>query len=420
MLNIPFSPWPSFTQEEADAVQHVLLSNRVNYWTGSECREFEAEFAAFSGTRYAVALANGTVALDAALLALGIGAGDEVVVTSRTFLASASSIVSVGATPVFADVNRDSQNITAETVAKVLSPRARAIVCVHLAGWSCDMDPIMALAREHDLFVIEDCAQAHGARYKGRSVGSIGHVGAWSFCQDKIMSTGGEGGMVTCNDEALWRAMWAYKDHGKSYAAVYEREHPPGFRWLHESFGTNGRMTEMQAAIGRIQLRRMKDWTAARTANALAIREALLPFADESGVVRVPEMRCGGCRLRRWTATSAMPPRSDEGDACTCQHAYYKFYAFLRPENLAVGWSRDRIVDEINARGVPCYTGSCSEIYLEKAFDNTGFRPKERLPVAKELGETSLMFLVHPTLTEDEIRKIQGVVAEVLGLASSN
>jgi dTDP-4-amino-4,6-dideoxygalactose transaminase len=401
MLNTPFSPWPSFTQEEADAVQRVLLSNQVNYWTGSECREFEAEFATFAGTRYAVALANGTVALDAALLALGIGMGDEVVVTTRTFLASASSIVSVGATPVFADVDHDSQNITAETVAKVLSPRTRAIICVHLAGWPCDMDPIMALAREHDLFVIEDCAQAHGARYKGRSVGSIGHVGAWSFCQDKIMTTGGEGGMVTCNDEALWRAMWSYKDHGKSYAAVCEREHPPGFRWLHESFGTNGRMTEMQAAIGCIQLRRMKDWTAARTANALAIREALLPFAGEDGVVRVPELRCEDC-----------PALGCE--SCTCAHAYYKFYAFVRPENLTNGWSRDRIVEEINARGVPCYTGSCSEVYLEKAFDNTGFRPKERLPVAKELGETSLMFLVHPTLTDAEIKKTCQVIHEVL------
>jgi dTDP-4-amino-4,6-dideoxygalactose transaminase len=401
MLNTPFSPWPSFTQEEADAVQRVLLSNRVNYWAGSECCEFEAEFAAFAGTRYAVALANGTVALDAALLALGIGVGDEVVVTSRTFLASASSIVSVGATPVFADVDRDSQNIIAETVAKVLSPRMRAIVCVHLAGWPCDMDPIMALAREHNLFVIEDCAQAHGARHKGRSVGSIGHVGAWSFCQDKIMTTGGEGGMVTCNDEALWRAMWSYKDHGKSYAAVYEREHPPGFRWLHETFGTNGRMTEMQAAIGRIQLRRMKDWTAARTVNALAIREALLPFAGERGVVRVPELGCSDCPALGC-------------DDCSCVHAYYKFSAFVRPENLADGWSRDRIVEEINARGVPCYTGSCSEVYLEKAFDNTGFRPKERLPVAKELGETSLMFLVHPTLTDAEIKKTCQVIHEVL------
>lgn len=401
MINRSFSPWPSFTQEEADAVHRVLLSNRVNYWTGSECRDFESEFAAFAGTRYAIALANGTVALDVAFRALCIGKGDEVVVTSRSFLASASSIVSVGATPVFADVDPDSQNITADAVTQVLSPRTRAVLCVHLAGWPCDMDSIMTLACEHDLFVVEDCAQAHGARYKGRSVGSIGHVGAWSFCQDKIMTTGGEGGMVTCNNEALWRAMWSYKDHGKSYAAVYEREHPPGYRWLHESFGTNGRMTEMQAVIGRIQLRRMKDWIAVRNANALAIRKALLPFTGEGGVVRLPELGCLDC------PTLA-------GDSCSCVHAYYKYYAFVRPENLADGWSRDQLVDEINACGVPCYTGSCSEVYLEKAFENTSFRPKERLPVARELGETALMFLVHPTLTPDEIHKTCQVIHEVL------
>ena len=403
MLNSPFSPWPSYTQEEVDAVQRVLLSNRVNYWTGSECREFEAEFSAFADTRHAVALANGTVALEAALRALGIGEGDEVVVTPRTFLASASSIVSVGATPVFADVDRDSQNITAETVEQVLSSRTRAIICVHLAGWPCEMGPIMTLAGAHDFFVIEDCAQAHGACYRGRSVGSMGHLGAWSFCQDKIITTGGEGGMVTCNDEALWRAIWSYKDHGKSYSAVYEEEHPSGFRWLHESFGTNGRMTEMQAAIGRIQLRRMKEWTAARAANASSIREALLSFASEDGVVRVPELRCEGCPLLN----------GGEG-ACSCIHANYKFYAFVRSENLTNGWSRDRIVGEINARGLPCYTGSCSEVYLEKAFENINLRLKERLPIAKELGETSLMFLVHPTLTSSEIKKTRQVIHEVM------
>ncbi|MDA8631267.1 DegT/DnrJ/EryC1/StrS aminotransferase family protein [Litoricolaceae bacterium] len=395
------SSWPLFSEEELVAVSNVLKSGAVNYWTGNECEAFEKEFAQFSNAKFAVSLANGTVALEAALFALGIGAGDEVVVTSRTFLASASSIVSVGAIPVFADVDRDSQNITAETVMQVLSPRTRAIVCVHLAGWPCDMDPIMALACEHDLFVIEDCAQAHGARYKGRSVGSIGHVGAWSFCQDKIMSTGGEGGMVTCNDEVLWRSIWSYKDHGKSYMAVYEREHPPGFRWLHESFGTNGRMTEMQAAIGRIQLRRMKNWTRARTANAMAIREALVPFATLKGIVRLRNLGCSDCPLLGCSS-------------CSCVHAYYKYYVFLCPENLVEGWSRDRIVEEINARGVPCYTGSCSEVYLEKAFDNTCFRPKERLPVAKELGETSLMFLVHPTLTDAEIKKTVQVIHEVL------
>jgi dTDP-4-amino-4,6-dideoxygalactose transaminase len=414
MLNGTFSPWPSFTSEEADAVRGVLLSNRVNYWTGNECREFEREFAAWTGVRYAVALANGTLALDVALKALGIRPGDEVVVTPRSFIASVSCVANAGAIPVFADVDPNSGNITAQSISVVLTPHTKAIVIVHLAGWPSDMDPIMALATKHGLKVIEDCAQAHGARYKGRSVGSIGHVGAWSFCQDKIMTTGGEGGMVTCNDESLWRAMWAYKDHGKSYAAIYEREHPPGFRWVHESFGTNWRMLEVQAAIGRIQLRRMEDWTAARASNAMALRETLLLFAGEGGLVRVPQMQCAACPVRE-----GCKARVGEGDSFSgCQHAFYKFYAYVRPENLAPGWSRDRIIEEINVRGVPCYMGSCSEVYMEKAFDNTGWRPKERLSVAKELGETSLMFLVHPTLTPAEVGKTQSVVAKVLGSAS--
>lgn len=392
MLNTPFSPWPSFTAEEVEAVQGVLLSNKVNYWTGTECREFEREFAAWVGTRYAVALANGTLALDVALKGLGIGPGDEVVVTPRSFIASVSCVVNAGATPVFADVDRDSGNLTAQTIEAVLTPRTKAVIVVHLAGWPADMDPIMTLAQQQGLKVIEDCAQAHGARYKGRSVGSIGHVGAWSFCQDKIMTTGGEGGMVTTNEEVLWRTMWAYKDHGKSYAAVYERQHPPGFRWLHESFGTNWRMMEMQAAIGRIQLRRMPQWHDRRRVNAARLHAV----CARHEVVRVP----------------AVPEFID--------HAWYKFYAYVRPERLAPGWSRDRIIEELAERGIPCYQGSCSEIYLEKAFDGTPWRPAERLPVARELGETSLMFLVHPTLTEDEMNKMTSAIDEVLRAASGD
>ena len=289
MLNTPFSPWPSFTQQEADAVSQVLLSNKVNYWTGQECRQFEEEFADWAGSKYAIAFGNGTLALDAALQALGIGVGDEVIVTPRTFIASISSVVNAGATPIFADVDEATGNITPETIAAVLTDKTKGIVCVHLAGWPCDMDGIMALADRHDLYVIEDCAQAHGARYKGRSVGSIGHIGAWSFCQDKIMTTGGEGGMVTTDDEQLWRKMWAYKDHGKSYAAVYETEQQPGYNWLHESFGTNWRMTEIQGVIGRIQLAHMSDWIAKRRANAQAILEACAKW-EEKGYLSVPTL----------------------------------------------------------------------------------------------------------------------------------
>jgi dTDP-4-amino-4,6-dideoxygalactose transaminase len=416
MLNTSFAPWPSFTSEEADAVHRVVMSNKVNYWTGTECREFENEFAAWCGVPHAVALANGTLALDVALKGLGIGPGDEVVVTPRTFIASVSCVVNAGAVPVFADVEPDSGNISARTIAAVLTPRIKAVICVHLAGWPCDMDPIMALAERHGLKVIEDCAQAHGARYKGRSVGSIGHVGAWSFCQDKIMTTGGEGGMVTTRDEALWRAMWAFKDHGKSYEAVYEREHPPGFRWLHESFGSNWRMLELQAVLGRIQLRRMPVWTAKRHAHARVLEAALRPFAGEAGVIRLPQFGCGTCpgSLRCARDENAV----NEAKPSSCVHAQYKFYAYVRPENLAAGWSRDRIIDAINGQGVPCYQGSCSEVYLEKAFDGTGWRPVERLKVAQSLGETSLMWLVHPTLNSENMQQTVDVVNLVLKEAS--
>ena len=389
MLNGPFSPWPSFTEEEALAVKNVLLSNKVNYWTGQECREFEKEFARFSETKYAIALANGTVALDLAFNALGLREGDEVIVTPRTFLASVSSIVNTGAAPVFADVDLETQNITADTIKAVLTPRSKAILCVHLAGWPCDMDPIMELATERNLYVIEDCAQAHGARYKGRSVGSIGHIAAWSFCQDKIMSTGGEGGMITTNDRKLWSKMWSFKDHGKSWDAVYEREHPPGFRWLHESFGTNWRMMEVQAAIGRIQLQRMPEWSKTRRHYAEQIWDA----ARETTVLRAAELLCDSC--------------SNCEVSAGCIHAAYKCYVFV--EN----GKRDQYMAEINSRGVPCFSGSCSEVYLEKAFDGTSFRPHNRLPVAKELGETSLMFLCHPTLTQEEIDLTCRVIREV-------
>lgn len=386
MLNTPFSPWPSFTQEEVDAVSEVLTSNRVNYWTGDRGREFERKFAEWTGVRHAVALANGTLALDLALKALGIGPGDEVITTSRTFLASASCIVTAGAIPVFADVDRDSQAITADTIRAVLSDRTRAIICVHLGGMPCDMDPIMALAAQHGLKVIEDCAQAHGARYRGRSVGSIGHVGAWSFCQDKIMTTGGEGGMVTTNDYDLWSTMWSYKDHGKSWEGVYERAHPPGPRLVHDSFGTNWRMLEMQAVLGLIQLERMPDWTRRRNDIAEALSEACL----KHDALRVP-------------VTPA-----------DVTHAQYRFYAFVRPDRLAPGWTRDRIVETISAAGVPCLHGSASEIYLERAFDDTGWRPLQRLPAARELGETSICFLTHPTLTAAEVDKTCQVIDMVM------
>ena len=380
------SSWPSFTNEEAEAVSDVLLSNKVNYWTGQIGREFEVEFADWAGTAHAVAVANGTLALDLALKALSIGEGDEVIVTPRTFIASVSSVVNCGATPIFADVDRNSGNIAPATIEPLITPRTKAIIPVHLAGWPCEMADILELAERYGLKVIEDCAQAHGARIDGRSVGSFGDVGAWSFCQDKIMSTGGEGGMVTTDSEALWSTMWSFKDHGKDWDAVYNQEHPPGFRFVHQSFGTNWRMLEVQAAIGRIQLGRMADWTARRTANALALAETLGQFES---ALRVPLPREG------------------------VTHAFYRLYAYLKPDGLAAGWDRDRLIAIMAGFGVPVMHGTCSEVYLEKAFDGTGLRPKTSLPVARELGETSLMFMVQPTITADHMVKICEAIEKV-------
>jgi dTDP-4-amino-4,6-dideoxygalactose transaminase len=385
----PPEPWPLFAPDEIEAATAVLRSGKVNYWTGDECRKFEREYADYVGTKYAVAVANGTVALELALYALAVGYGDEVITTSRTYIASASCIVMRGAIPVVVDVDRNSGNISPTAIRAAITPRTRAIVVVHLAGWPCEMDEIMSIAQEHGLKVIEDCAQAHGATYKGKPVGSFGHAAAFSFCQDKILTTGGEGGMLTTNDEIVWERAWAYKDIGRSYEAVYYRQHPPGFRWLTDTFGTNWRMTEFQAAIGRLQLAKLDDWTQVRRKHAAALSGVF----REIPAVRVPQ------------ASSAIG------------HACYKYYVYVENDSLQADWTRDRLVEELNSVGVPCFTGSCSEIYLEKAFESVPSRPKERLPVAQELGETSLMLLVHPTITDEWMSQASAAIRMVFSKA---
>jgi dTDP-4-amino-4,6-dideoxygalactose transaminase len=391
MPSLMTGPWPCFTEEEQEAVARLLGSNRVNYWTGDEGRAFEREFAQWVGSAHAIAMTNGTLALEAALKALEIRPGDEVIVTPRTFIASVSCVINEGATPVFADVDRDSGVITPETTRAVFSEATRAIIPVHLGGWPCDMPGFRSLADETGVALIEDCAQAHGATVDGRNVGTFGDIGAWSFCQDKIITTGGEGGMVNTDDPELWSRMWSYKDHGKDFDQMQRTDGPPGFRWVHESFGSNYRMLELQAVIGRIQLRRLAEWHRRRTENAKALIDALRQFPE---AVRVPE-----------------PPPG-------FVHAYYRLYAYVRPAGLRTGWDRERIIATLNGAGLPAFHGSCSEVYLEKAFDQTGFRPLQRLPVAMALGDTSIAFLVHPTLTADDIDQARRAIEAVFGEAS--
>ena len=384
-----FPAWPHFEPDEIEAAAAVLRSGKVNYWTGEEGRQFEREVAAMVGSTYAVAVANGTLALELALAALGIGPGDEVIVPARTFIATASCVVMRGAHPVIADVDRCSQAVTAETIRAALTPRTKAVIVVHLAGWPCDMDPIIQLAQQHGIKVIEDCAQSIGAKYKGRHVGSIGDVGAFSFCQDKILTTGGEGGMLTTNDPGCWERAWSFKDHGKSYDAVYHRQHGPGFRWLHESFGTNWRLTEMQSALGRVLLRKLSWQISTRRKHASILN-------------------------RRLASVSAIRRTFPSDDIW---HSYYKFYVFLERDRLKSNWDRDRIASAINTEGIPCLSGSCGEIYLEKAFP-AEHRPPSRLPVARELSETSLMFMVHPTLSEADMHETAIAIQKVFAACS--
>ncbi|BCP53912.1 aminotransferase [Kaistia sp. 32K] len=382
--------WPQFDEEQIEDVVAVLRSGKVNAWTGSKVGEFEAEYAREIGRRHAIALANGTVALDVALYAIGLEPGDEVIVTPRSFVASAACVPMAGGVPVFADIDPDSQAITAETIAAVLTPKSRAVIVVHLGGWPADMPAILRLAQEHGLTVIEDCAQAHGAEIAGRPVGSFGDIAAFSFCQDKILTTGGEGGLLAMDDERLWERAWSRKDHGKSHATVFQPAPPPGFRWLHESFGSNYRMTEIQAAIGLRQLTRLPGWHAQRTENAAILMQA---FADLPGL-RTP-----------------VPPED-------LRHAWYRFYTFVRPERLKPGWNRDRILAAITAEGVACFSGSCPEVYREKAFVDAGFGPAAPLPVAAALGETSLAFLVDPCQDAAAMRRAADVVTEVMRRAT--
>jgi dTDP-4-amino-4,6-dideoxygalactose transaminase len=385
------SRWPYYDEEQISAVSEVLSSGKVNYWTGDNGKLFEQEYAEYIGCKHAIAVANGTVALDLALHALDIGSGDEVVTTSRTFIATVSSIVLAGATPIFADIDLCSQNITLETIKKVVTKKTKAIIVVHLAGWPCEMDEIMRFSEQRGIVVIEDCAQAHGAAYRGKKVGSIGHVAAFSFCQDKIMTTGGEGGMVTTNSDELWSKMWSYKDHGKSWEEVNRNDHPPGFRWLHSSFGTNYRMTEMQAVMGRIQLKKLNLWVKKRQEHCAAI----WGNAEKSSALRVPQL----------------PDH--------IEHAGYKCYVFIKLDLLRAGWNKTKIINEISNLGVACFSGSCSEVYLEKAFENKGIRPEKNLDNAEKLGKTALMFLVHPTMTNQEINLTNEVLTRVMTMATT-
>ncbi|MHB1207233.1 MAG: DegT/DnrJ/EryC1/StrS family aminotransferase [Rhodospirillaceae bacterium] len=383
------APWPWHDEDEITAVANILRSGQVNYWTGGEGRAFEAEYATASASKHGLAVANGTVALELALYGLDIGPGDDVLVPARTFFATASAVVARGARPVVCDVDPVSQNLTAEAAALALTPRTKAIIVVHLAGWPADMEMIMAFAGQYGLKVIEDCAQAHGASDRGRPVGGIGHMGCFSFCQDKIITTGGEGGLVLTNDSDAYRKMWSYRDHGKDYTRTLAPDSSPGFKWLVETFGTNWRLTEAQSALGRIQLRKLGGWVEKRRANANAIAAAV---AGINGV------------------TVSQPPAAST-------HAYYRQTLFVAPAALKTDWSRDRICAELDALGIPARVGACPDISQEPAFRKSSTASQPAHPHALAGAAASVVLPVHPTLTADDIGHIAARTRDVIRAA---
>jgi len=376
--------WPFFSQEEINKVSQVLSSNKVNYWTGDECRKFEIEYAALCNTKYAIALANGTLALELALKAIDVKYNDEIIVSPRSFVASASCVNVAGAKPIFAEVDSNIGNISAKTIKAQITERTKAVICVHITGHPCEMDEILDLCRENKIWLIEDCSQAHGAKYKKKPVGSIGDIGCFSFCQDKIVTTGGEGGMVVTNNQNLWEKMWSYKDHGKKFSKMMEKNHNYGFRWAHDSIGSNYRMTEMQAAIGRLQIKKLGQWNQTRQKNAERIIDSLAKFPN---LYRIPEVKP------------------------YMQHAWYKLNIFLK-ENVLKGIKSVELVNLFIEAGVPCFVGPCPEIYLEESFKKNKAVIR-RFPIAKKLGETSIMFLVHPTLTNEDLNFICSTIEKI-------
>lgn len=388
--NLPYPKWPSYENDEIQVALNTLLSGNVNYWTGNLGKEFEQAYANYVGCQYGIALSNGTVALELALRSLGVGVGDEVIVASRSYVASASCVLIVGATPVFSDVDADSGNISATTIEPLINHRTKAIIPVHVGGWPCDMQNIMDLAKKHNLFVIEDCAQAHGAKINHIPVGSWGHASIFSFCQDKIITTGGEGGMLLLNDVDAFKKAWAYKDIGRSYDAVFNRNHPEGFKWLTESTGSNYRMTEFQAAIGLRQLSKLDAWIDRRNSIATSMISIMKQFKFIEAPV-VPE---------------------------GYKNAFYRLYVKVNPQfvlsknktqNL-----RDFMIKEFNTNGVPCFVGSCAEIYLEKLFQQGGFYPPNRYQNARNFSDNACCFLVHPTINDEQLKDISIRMQETL------
>lgn len=333
--------WPNFNDEAINAVVGVLKSGKVNYWTGPKGMEFEKKFAQWQGSKFAISVGTGTAALHVSLTSLGIGPGDEVIVPSYTFIATSFSVVQAGAVPRFADVNLNDHCISVESAEKLVNERTRAIIPVHLYGNVCDMDKIMDFAKKYNLYVIEDNAEAFGGEYKGKKTGTMGHMACCSFCQNKTFTTGGEGGMVTTDDEDVAWTARSFRDHGydvKERLNLLEMEQK--LPYIHNMVGWNYRMTEMQSAIGLEELRRIDTWN--------------LPMRRRNAAIVMD-------RLKSMPQIKYLPVDTPER-----KNGWYVMAFSLDLENMSCDIKK--FVDAAAAEGAPCWKVFWPQCHTEKAF----------------------------------------------------
>lgn len=411
--------WPQYTDKIISGVSEILCSGKVNQWTGTKVKEFEKKYCDYFGCKYAVAVSNGSVAIELCLRAINLKEGDEVIVTPRSFLASASSINICGGIPVFVDVDYETQNITLENIQAGYSDKTKAVILVHLAGLSCKkIDEIINWCHLKNIYVIEDCAQCHGAKYKNQYLGTFGDINAWSFCQDKIISTGGEGGMVTTNNEFLFKKVWSFKDHGKNYdktnygnntkQEIQTKNKAGHHNFLHDTIGSNYRMTEIQASIGIDSLDLLQNWIEIRRYNANLLSNCLVKYDF--------------IKILNWHKYEDYYNQYDMKHIKTYYHCYYKYYFYINRDYFGYENIRNIILDEFIKNGICASVGSNSEIYKELCYgENNNYRIGQECTNAKEIGKSCIMLQTDPTYTKeymvyfiDKIQKILNTIENKL------
>ena len=367
--------WPNFSKDLVSKVGKILSSGKINYTNGQYGKKFEKEFSKFVGNKYSIAICNGTAALEVAIKSLKLPKNSEIIVTARSFFASAACIVNTGHIPIFADIDLLTQNISLHDIKKKISKKTKAIICVHLAGIPCNMHDIKKLGNKNKIKIIEDCAQAHGASLDNKQVGSFGDVSTWSFCNDKIISTLGEGGMISTNNKKIYDFCKTYINHG---SVLQNKKNSEKFIYNKDYFGTNLRITEIQSIAGLEQLKNLKKVQIKREKMSKSYFHIISKYQNY--------------------IYSYFPSRN-------IKCAWYRFYFFLKTDVKDYQKIRFKIIKNLKRNNLKCFTGSCPEIYLEKSFKKLKNFKVTRLINSKILGQTSIALDINHTLTYTKHKK---------------